>query len=81
MLTSIAEFGALRSANQTLSDLFAFSDRFQNGNLIVSGQGDAAEFQYVTGNYFKALGITPALGRGIAPDDDQPSAAPVAVIS
>src|SRR5215510_8096855 len=33
MLTSIAEFGILRSANQTLNDLFAFSRRLPNGNL------------------------------------------------
>ncbi len=81
MLTSVAEFGILQSANQTLTDMFAFSGRFQNGNLIVSGQGDAVDYQYVTGNYFKALGIAPALGRGIVPDDDRPSAAPVAVVS
>src|SRR3954468_8263350 len=43
MLTSIAEFGILRSANQTLADVFAFSPRFQKGNLIAGGRGDAVE--------------------------------------
>jgi predicted permease len=80
-LTSIAEFKALQSANQTLTDLFAFSNKLPDGNIIVSGQGETVDYQYVTGNYFKALGITPALGRGILPDDDRPAAAPVGVIS
>ncbi|HJZ67306.1 MAG TPA: ABC transporter permease, partial [Blastocatellia bacterium] len=36
----------------------------------------------VTGNYFSLLGVTPALGRLIAPDDDtEPGASPVAVLS
>ncbi|MBM3792280.1 MAG: hypothetical protein FJW35_18290, partial [Acidobacteria bacterium] len=37
--------------------------------------------QTVSGNYFSALGIPPALGRGFRPEDDSaPGARPVAVI-
>jgi len=35
----------------------------------------------VTGNFFEALGVTPSLGRLLAPDDDVAGAAPVAAIS
>ncbi|HSQ19584.1 MAG TPA: ABC transporter permease, partial [Blastocatellia bacterium] len=36
----------------------------------------------VSGNYFSVLGVTPAVGRLIGPeDDDQPGAHPVAVLS
>jgi len=37
--------------------------------------------QYVTGNYFEALGVRPLLGRMIGPADDQTGAPPVVVIS
>ena len=35
----------------------------------------------VTGNYFQFLGLRPVLGRLLAPEDDRPGAARVAVIS
>jgi predicted permease len=34
-----------------------------------------------TGNYFAVLGIRPAVGRLFGPEDDQPGASPVAVLS
>jgi hypothetical protein len=37
--------------------------------------------EYVTGNYFSTLGIGAFGGRVFTPDDDQPAAAPAAVIS
>ena len=37
--------------------------------------------QFVTANYFRMFGVTPAAGRLFEPDDDRPGAAPVAVMS
>src|SRR5262249_41858321 len=37
--------------------------------------------EYVSGEYFQVLGIGPFGGRVITPQDDAPSAAPVAVLS
>ncbi|MGH7635497.1 MAG: ABC transporter permease, partial [Gemmatimonadaceae bacterium] len=37
--------------------------------------------ELVTGDYFRAAGITPALGRPLTPDDDRPGAPPVALVS
>lgn len=37
--------------------------------------------QLVSGNWFTVLGAGPLLGRTLAPGDDQPGAAPVAVVS
>ncbi len=37
--------------------------------------------EYVSGNYFSTLGINAFAGRTITPDDDQPSAEPVVVLS
>ena len=37
--------------------------------------------EYVTGNYFSTLGVSPFGGRLFGPSDDTPSSAPVAVLS
>jgi predicted permease len=37
--------------------------------------------EYVTGNYFSTLGVRALAGRLLTPDDDRPSATPLAVIS
>ena len=37
--------------------------------------------EYVSGNYFSTFGVGPFAGRTIVPSDDQPSAAPVAMLS
>jgi predicted permease len=47
-----------------------------------SGDSDRVELELVTGNYFGTLGLKPALGRLIGPDDDViPDGHPVAVLS
>jgi predicted permease len=49
-----------------------------------SGHGQQAEqlrTQTVTGNYFEFLGVQPGRGRLLEPADDDPTAAPAAVIS
>src|SRR5213594_7486 len=48
------------------------------------GTSDAARplwAEYVTGTYFSTLGVAAFGGRVFAPDDDRPSAPPVAVLS
>ena len=37
--------------------------------------------ELVTGHYFRAAGIAPALGRPLVPEDDRPGAPPVALVS
>jgi predicted permease len=66
--------------NLTLSDLFAGAP-IGNVNVVVNGQAEIASAFLASGNYYGALGVTAPLGRTITPDDDQPTAAPVAVIS
>jgi predicted permease len=49
---------------------------------MAASDTQSVEGVYVTGNYFSVLGLTPALGRLIGPDDDRPGApSPVAVVS
>src|SRR6185436_17295605 len=69
-----------RQANQTLVDLIAFAPQNQ-ANVIINGQAEVATAFIASGNYFDMLGVHALAGRTFIPDDDQPGAAPVAVIS
>jgi len=73
-------FVRIRKNNKVLSDLAAFEYlRFSFGNR------DQSEFisgELVSGNYFDALKLRPALGRTFLPEEDQiPDAHPVVVLS
>lgn len=65
------------------------SRSFEMMSAVLGGRftlaiGDAPERvsgELVSGNYFDLLGVRPQRGRGLAPRDDAPSAAPVVVIS
>jgi predicted permease len=46
-----------------------------------NGSTDLLEGNFVSGGYFAALGVVPAAGRLIIPDDDRAGAAPVVVLS
>jgi macrolide transport system ATP-binding/permease protein len=50
-------------------------------NLTCRGHAELASTEYVSADYFGGLGIPPAAGRLIAPDDDRAGAPAVAVIS
>jgi predicted permease len=50
-------------------------------HVVVRSQADIAHTEYVTGNYFQGLGVPPAAGRLITPDDDRAAAPSVAVVS
>ncbi len=73
-------FETLREENPVFSTLFGYFNGL-NHNLAVRGEATSASTEYVTGEYFRALAVSPAAGRLIDPEDDRPGAAPVAVIS
>jgi predicted permease len=50
-------------------------------HLAVNNQAAIVKGEYVSGNFFSGLGVLPASGRLIAPDDDRAGAPAVAVIS
>jgi predicted permease len=75
-----AAFETLRQNNPVFSTLFGY----YNGHtktLAVRGQAINAATEYVTGEYFPGLSVSPAAGRLIGSEDDQQGAPPVAVIS
>lgn len=78
---SLLIFERLRAQRSALSDVFAFAP-FSQVNVLVDGQPEInASAQLVSGNYHTGLGVPAFVGRTFSPDDDQASAAPVAVIS
>jgi len=51
-------------------------------SLTFGGQAERVEAEMVSGTYFSILGVTTALGRTIAPEDDRiPDGAPVVMLS
>jgi len=53
----------------------------RRANVVVKGQAEIAHGWYVSGNFFSGLGVVPAAGRLIAPEDDRPGVPPVALVS
>jgi predicted permease len=65
-------------AQEQAFTLFAWSRaRF---NLAEGGEARPVEGLWVSGEFFNVLGVRPALGRLLGPDDDQPGCAPLAVL-
>ncbi|HLY18365.1 MAG TPA: ABC transporter permease, partial [Bryobacteraceae bacterium] len=82
MVSGMFPFGAfqtLRAENPVFSTLFGYFNGLHH-NLAVRGQAMSANTEYVTGEYFRGLAVSPAAGRLIDSEDDRPGAAPVAVI-
>ncbi len=83
MVSGMFPYGAfetLREENPVFSTLFGYFNGLHH-NLAVRGQAMSANTEYVTGEYFRGLAVSPAAGRLIDSEDDRPGAAPVAVIS
>jgi len=77
-LFSYPDFADLRSGKDT-----AFTDVFAFGFVSVGLQGNLTErlsAALVSANYFSALGVSPALGRGFLPEEET-SGTPVVVLN
>lgn len=66
-----ADLAAMQAGNQPLAVRRAGSE----------GPVDTRNGQYVSGNFFRTLGVNPWIGRLMTDADDQPGAPPVAVMS
>jgi predicted permease len=74
---SLATYEQYRDGNHVFSDLFGLAPlttESRTGEVPIGAE-------VVTGNFFEALGVRPALGRVLMASDDQQGAAPVAVVS
>jgi predicted permease len=70
----------LRVRQQAFTTMFAWADEWFN--LAPAGEVRRSMGVWVSGDYFSALGLTPALGRLFTPEDDRPGCGfPGAVVS
>lgn len=70
----------IRARNAVFTDVVAHTMMF--AAVKIAGENRLSFGEVVSGNYFSALGITPSIGRGFLPDEEQGEGAhPVAVIS
>jgi putative ABC transport system permease protein len=72
-------FETWRAQRQLFEDVMAYNGAYP----ILTGLGDPQRLPTwdVTGNFFTVLGAQPVLGRAFLPEDDEPGAPPVAVVS
>jgi predicted permease len=73
------QFEQINQRNTTLAGLFA-TNPFGRVTVAARGEPAIAEGLYVTGDYYRVLGLAPSVGRLIQPADDRPGEA-VAVLS
>jgi macrolide transport system ATP-binding/permease protein len=73
-------FEIFQKSQTVFSSLFAYLPT-RNLNLTIRGQAEIGAGQYVSGDYFRGLGLNPAAGRFLAPEDDRAGAPPVIVSS
>jgi putative ABC transport system permease protein len=75
-----AQWKEMQARQQAFSGMMAWSAR--QFNLASGGEVRWAEGLYVSGDYFRVLGVQAALGRTLTASDDQPGCgAPAAVLS
>ena len=77
---SHAIYQQLTAANQTMTELIAGTS-LESFNFASNGSSEIATAFGVSGNYFKMLGVSAAIGRTIEESDDKADAEPVAVLS
>ncbi len=73
-------FELLRKSDRVFSVLFAYHPA-RKLNVMIQGQAEIENGEYVSGEYFRGLELAPAAGRLIAADDDRVGAPAVAVLS
>ena len=66
-------FELFRKNDSLFSSVFAYHTAHEL-NVMVKGQADIANGEYVSGDYFRGLAVPPAAGRLIVPDDDRAGA-------
>ncbi len=83
---SYSEYLYFQGQNEPFRDLCAFESESNRPRIRLASAGansppEFAHGKVVSGNYFSVLGVNPAAGRMLSPEDDRPGASPVAVMS
>ncbi len=78
---SYSNLADIRAASTTLSSLSGWQES-QAGIALPGEKPRTAQVGFVSGNFFDVLGVRPAAGRLLTPEDDElPFGRPVAVVS
>jgi macrolide transport system ATP-binding/permease protein len=82
-VSSIFPYPALAVFQESRGALTTAFGYFSASRLALTAQGeaDAVKGQYVSGGYFDGMGVVPAAGRLLQPQDDNPGDSAVAVLS
>jgi predicted permease len=76
-----AAVAPLRNASAAVfSSMFTYFS-YGRMNILMNGDAELADVEYVSGDFFLGLAVPPAAGRTIDSGDDRPGAPPVAVLS
>jgi predicted permease len=78
---SYSLFQAFQQADAGADAVLAFSYVAADASVSLGSQSVLGSSLLVSGNFFRALGVTPSLGRTFTEQDDSPAAEPVAVIT
>ena len=76
---SVVDVQAIRDQQRSFESFGAA--RVGVAGLAGAGEPEQVPVAWVTAGFFSALGVRPAAGRLMAPDDERPDAPPVAVLS
>jgi macrolide transport system ATP-binding/permease protein len=74
-------FELFQKNDAIFSNVFGYYGGPGTLNFTIRGQADVASSEYVSGDFFRGLGVPPAAGRLISADDDQAGAPGVIVVS
>lgn len=76
-------FSLFEKSQSVFSDVFAYchTREVRAANIVIHGQAETSHGELVSGRYFPALGVAPAAGRLIVPEDDVAAAPAVVVLS
>src|SRR5215470_16543385 len=77
--SSYPDYLDLKAQNEVLDDIIGYSQMF--GALSTGIGSRLAMGEIATGNYFRVLGVGAFIGRTLLPEDDQPDAPKVVVVS
>ncbi len=76
---SAPDFEDCKNQNRIFESLAAYGVR--SANLTGTGEPEHVSFAAVSADFFKALKVEPALGRGFLPEEDKPGGPQVVVLS
>jgi hypothetical protein len=74
-------FQMLKANPDGLSTVFAYAVAYRRLNVFAQREAEFAQGLYVSGGFYKGLGVTPAVGRLIGDEDDKTGAPAVTVLS